>query len=88
MTITYEFPLMLDTTTSISEMTNAAIQIFPNPANDVITVTGTATASRIEMYNNMGMLVLSRTQLRFQVIFGSGACWASADSYCFRNKRP
>ncbi|HPS84026.1 MAG TPA: lamin tail domain-containing protein, partial [Bacteroidales bacterium] len=60
MTITYEFPLMLDTTTSISEMTNAAIQIFPNPANDVITVTGTATASRIEMYNNMGMLVLSR----------------------------
>lgn len=60
MTLTYEFPLMLDTTTSISEMTNTAIQIFPNPANDLINVTGTATASRIEMYNNMGMLVLSR----------------------------
>ncbi|MDX9931798.1 MAG: lamin tail domain-containing protein [Bacteroidales bacterium] len=60
MTITYDFPLMLDTTTAITEMTNAAIQIFPNPASDVIHVSGTSTASHIEMYNNMGMLVLSR----------------------------
>ncbi|KAF5036577.1 Lamin Tail Domain protein [anaerobic digester metagenome] len=36
------------------------INVFPNPANDVITVAGVASAGRIEVYNNMGMLVLSR----------------------------
>ncbi|HBG69398.1 MAG: hypothetical protein A2W93_15520 [Bacteroidetes bacterium GWF2_43_63] len=60
MALTYQFPLMLDTTTSISEIENSNIQIFPNPASDVINLTGVSSADRIEVYSNMGMLVMSR----------------------------
>ncbi len=60
MSLTYQFPLMLDTTTSIDDYNQADIQLYPNPANDAITVKGVASADLIEVYNNMGMLVLSR----------------------------
>lgn len=59
MTLTYQFPLMLDTITSINEFGNSDIQIFPNPANDAINLTGVSSADRIEVYSNMGMLVMS-----------------------------
>lgn len=44
----------------IAENVFNSVNVYPNPANDVITIAGVASADRIEIYNNMGMLVLSR----------------------------
>jgi len=47
-------------TISIAENDLMEINVFPNPANDVINITGVANAASIEIYSNMGMLVFSR----------------------------
>jgi len=56
----YADPDTTCTTISISENELTEINVFPNPANDVINITGVANAASIEVYSNMGMLVFSR----------------------------
>ncbi len=45
--------------TSIYENSNDEIVVYPNPANDFITISGINSTARIDLFNNMGMLVLS-----------------------------
>jgi len=50
--------------TSIKEkLTRSSINIYPNPANDIITISNRTSLKVIEIYNSVGLLVL-KTQLQ------------------------
>jgi hypothetical protein len=46
-----------------NKQNDSSINIYPNPANDIITISKSTSLKEIEIYNSVGLLVL-KTQLQ------------------------
>jgi hypothetical protein len=42
----------------IGEVNDTQVQVFPNPATDQVTITGVEDFASVQVFNNMGQLVL------------------------------
>ena len=50
---------------SIKENTIAGIKVYPNPTTGILNVKSDVTIKSLELYNSLGQLVLSKTDVDF-----------------------
>jgi len=58
-TITFMIRANVNDGASINEMTETALNVYPNPAQSELNVSNMEVGSTVEVYNNVGQLVLS-----------------------------
>lgn len=72
-------------TMGINDLTTVALQLYPNPIQDIVNVTHTETIEKLQLYNNTGQLLKAETPNALQTqidlsAYSSGIYFVSIES--------